>query len=155
MHACKLNPPAWGPEIERELSRLERLSAGALREELQKFDLPGDLDERIGSAIQRRNRLIHHHFEDSELDLAITTGEGISAVVERVNRLALDCGELAVELYFVAAPRLETVLGMSRSEMLKLLQSVDPSTVENEHDRQQLEAILAFGEVDPSELALP
>lgn len=144
-----------GPEVERELSRLERLSAGALRKELQKFDLPGDLDERIGSAIQRRNRLIHHHFEDPELVRAITTGEGIAAVVERVNRLALDCGELAVELSLVAAPRLEAVLGMSRSEMVKLLQSVDPSTVEDVHERQQLEAILATGELDLTELDLP
>jgi hypothetical protein len=144
-----------GPQVGREMSRLERLPAGVLRKELQKFDLPGDLDERIGSAIQRRNGLIHHHFEDPELVRAIATGERIAAVVERVNRLALDCGELAVELYLVATPRLEAVLGMSKSEMVKLLQSVDPSTVENEHARQQLEAILAFDELDLTDLDLP
>jgi hypothetical protein len=144
-----------GPEIARELSRLERLSAGALREELQKFNLPGDLDERIDSAIQRRNRLIHHHFEDPELVRAVATGEGLADVVERVDRLALDCGELAVELYSVAAPRLEEVLGMSLSEMFKLFESVDPSTVVNKHERKQLEAILALGEMDLTELDLP
>ena len=143
------------PELGEELTRLEGLPSGAVLNEVRKFDLPGDLDGRISDAIARRNRLLHHQFEDPELVRAVVSGEGIDAVVERVNRLALDCGELAVELYVVASPRLEAALGMSRGEIVEALKSIDPEAVADPVERQQFEAILALGEVDLDDLGLP
>jgi hypothetical protein len=135
---------------EQELSRLEHLPAGPLLKELRKLDLPGGLDERIGDAIDRRNQLFHHPVEDPEMVAAIVRGEDIDAVVKRVEQLAIDCGELAVELQAVAVAKLEAVLGKSQAELVQIVQSVDPATVEDPHDRRQLEAIIALGDADLS-----
>src|ERR1700685_4455546 len=91
----------------KELARLERAPAGVLFGELQKLDLPADLDQRIADAIDRRNRVIHRPIEDPEIVRAIVGGESIDPVTERVQQVALDCGKIAVEPQAVAGPRLE------------------------------------------------
>ena len=75
-------------------------------------------------------------------------------MIARLDKLALECDELAVELHAVATPRLEAALGMSSTEMINALRSVDPAIVADPAERQQLEAILALGDVDLDELDL-
>jgi hypothetical protein len=133
---------------EQELSRLEHLPARPLLNELRKLDLPGDLDQRISDAIDRRNQLVHHPTEDPEMVRAIVHGEGVDAVLKRVEQLAIDCGELAVELQIVAAARLEAMLGMSQAQMLEVLRSVDLAAIEDPAMRRQLEAVRALGAVE-------
>jgi hypothetical protein len=136
----------------RAIARFERLPAGPLLTELRRMDLPGDLAERIGSAVARRNALIHHPIEDARLVRAIAHGEGVEDALAAVERLALDCGELAVELFTVAAQRLEAHTGVSREQMMQLLLTLDPQAAGDERDRRRIEAIQAVG---PFELDFP
>jgi hypothetical protein len=136
------------PELGDELSRLEGLSAGVLHKTLRALELPDDLDARIADAIKRRNQLVHHPMEDPDLVRAATAGEDVAPVVERIDRLALDCGELAVELQMVASPRLEAVLGKSPPEMLEMLREADLDAIEDPDLRRQVEAIRAAGDLE-------
>ena len=92
----------------KELSRLERAPAGQLLEVLKTLDLPDDLAARIAATIDRRNAIIHRPIEDPEVVQAVVKGENIDVVVTRVEQIALDCGQIAVELQAVTGPRLET-----------------------------------------------
>ncbi len=89
-------------KLDTELAGLDALTAGDLRRELQKFGLPSDLDERIDDAIKRRNRFVHHLMEDPVLLSAAVSGKGLEAAVAQLERLAIDSGELAVELHLFA-----------------------------------------------------
>jgi hypothetical protein len=135
------------PEV--ELAKLELATAGQLLNQLRDLLLPDDLVKRIEAAIEGRNRLIHHPLENPEMVRAIASGEGVAAVLEKIDRLALDCGELAVELHTVAAARLEVMLGTSREELLAMLNAVDLETIEDPRLRDQLEAVRAFGDLYP------
>ncbi len=132
------------------IARFERLPAGPLLKELRRLDLPGDLDERIGDAIHRRNNLIHHAIEDAQLTRAIVHGEKVEDAVDAVDRLALDCGELAVELFVVASERLEALTGMTVEQMMQMLLALDPAGASDERDRRRLEALQAIGPIDLS-----
>ena len=146
-------------ELAKEIARVERLTAGEARHELRKLGLPADLDRRIDDVVTRRNQLVHRILEDPELVRAVASGEGIDAAVQRIEQLALDCGELAVELHRFAGGKLEARLGRSQQELLVLVQSLDPATITDPRDRRQLEAIIAMGAVDfsspPSDERLP
>lgn len=135
------------PEFGDMLSRLENLPAGALHKALRALDLPKDLDVRIADAIDRRNQIVHHPVENPEMMRAVATGEGIDAVVERINELALDCGELAVELQIVASDRLGAMLG-SPAEMFEMLRACDLDAIKDSRMRKQIEAIRAAGDFD-------
>ncbi len=132
-----------GPEVSNELSRLETLPAGAVRKALQRFGLPEQLEARLAAAIEGRNNLIHHQIEDPELVRAAVTGDGREGVVSRIERLSLDCVELAVELAAFALPRLEAKLG-TREQLVRLMGSIDPASVEDESMRRQLESVQAL-----------
>jgi hypothetical protein len=86
--------------------------------------------------------------EDPELASALTTGEGIDAAVARIERLAVDCGQLTVELHRFAGGELEALLGKSQQELLALMRSIDPATIADPRQRREVEAILAMGDVD-------
>jgi hypothetical protein len=135
---------------EPELSKLEYLTAGPLLDQLRKLDLPGDLAERISDAIDRRNQLMHRAFEDPEMVAAIARGKGLDTVVSRVERLAIDCGELAVELQLVAGARVEAMLEMPQAEMAQVLASIDLAQISDPRWRAQLEAVRALGDADLS-----
>jgi hypothetical protein len=83
---------------------------------------------------------------------AVVKGENVDAVVTRVEQVALDCGQIAVELQAVTGPRLENMLGTTRDELVGLLASIDLESVADARSRQQLEAIRALGGTD---LTLP
>jgi hypothetical protein len=120
---------AQSDSFAKRLSRVEDLTAGQARHELRLLGLPTDLDERIDGAAKRRNQLVHHIVEDPQLVRAIATGEGMDAEVKRVERLALDCGELAVELHDFAVAKLEGIL-------------------EDPRERAQVEAAQAAADLD-------
>lgn len=127
-------------ELGRELSRLERLPAGALRDELRKFELPDDLNVRIADAIDGRNHVVHHLMEDPDMIRVVTAGEGVDEMVERITSLAADCAELATELIVVAAQRLAPMLP---PDTLQTLLTCDLDTIADPQMRKQIEAMRA------------
>ncbi len=135
-------------ELERQLTRLNKLPGGELLKQLRTLAIPSDLADRIDEAIRRRNLLVHHLFEDAELAKAIIDGDEIGSVVERFERLALDCAELAVELQLFALPRLEAVLGVTRDGMVEMIKAMDPSAIPDGDDREQLKALQALTGLD-------
>lgn len=81
--------------------------------------------------------------------MSAVAGEGdLGSVVTRIDRLALDCGELATELEAFALPKLLELTGMSASEVVEAMKSIDPTTVTDPRDRKRLEAIQAFTDID-------
>jgi hypothetical protein len=123
----------------------EQLTGGQARSQLEVLGLPADLNARIRDAIERRNAVLHRPLEDADLARAVGTGEGLETVVERIERLALDCGELGVELERYAGDRLAAMLGISREQMAQMVATLDPATVPDERTRTQLEAVKASG----------
>src|SRR5205823_1466594 len=118
-----------------------------LLKELRALNLSTELHDRIDYAIKRRNALVHRTFEDPDLARAVSRG-CFEGPAERINQLAIDCGELAVELEAFAIPNLEAALGMSRFELVELVKSIDLSTFADARSRKQLEAIQAFADLD-------
>jgi hypothetical protein len=140
--------------LPNELSKLEKLTSGGLLEKLRKLGLPRELDNRIADAVDRRNDLVHRTFEDPELARAIG-GEGdIDAVVKRIERLALDCGELALELEMFAIPKLLEMTGTSPAELIDLIKGIDPGTITDLGERKQLEAVQAFAGLEDLSVVL-
>jgi len=76
----------------------------------------------------------------------VTADASVEPVVVRIERLAIDCGELAVELHVFALGELERETGMTRAQMVERIMSVDPTTVKNLRDRERLESIQAVGD---------
>lgn len=131
---------ALGPKLDA----LTRLPGGELLRRLRTFRLPADLADRIDDVIQHRNQLVHHLYEDPELAKAIIDGADLSGVLQRFERLAVDSGELAVELQLFAMPRLEALFGATRAQMVEMVKELDPATLDNARDREQLEALQAL-----------
>jgi len=127
------------PKLERELTDSDALTAGQLLGRLRNLDLPDELEIRIADAIRRRNNLVHHTFEDPDLAAFVLDAKSSSALIGRINQLAVDCASLTVELELVAVPRLEHALGKSRAELVELANSIDLTTITDPRERQQLE----------------
>lgn len=140
------DPASYG--LEKRLTAVERLTGGQARHALRELGLPANLDARIRHAVDRRNALLHRPMEDVQLIKAVTTGVGVEAVADRVNRLALDCGELAVELEAFARRKVEATSGKSRAEIFEMVRGLDPQMIEDPHMRQQVEAVQAAGALD-------
>lgn len=130
-----------------ELWKLDRETGGTLLGRLRKLGLPVDLYDRILSAVERRNQIVHRPFDDPELARAIAGTGNVEDVAKRIERLALDCGELAVELDMFAIPKVIEMSGMSLTEIVDALKTADPETFGGFRDRKQLEAVQAFLEV--------
>lgn len=140
--------------LPKELSKLDKLTSGGLLEKLRKLGLLEELDKRIADSVGRRNDLVHRTFEDPELARAIG-GEGdIDAVVKRIERLALDCGELALELEMFAIPKLLEMTGTSPAELIDLIKGIDPGTITDPGERKQLEAVQAFASLEDLSVVL-
>jgi double-stranded uracil-DNA glycosylase len=137
--------PTDGTNHAGEMAELGNLTAGQLRRRLGERGLPEDLDGRIGDAISRRNRLIHHLFEDPRLARAATRGEGSDEAVGNLEELALDCAKLSVELQSFAVPRIEASLGASTEQLVDFMLSLDPAEIAGREEREQLEAIQSLG----------
>ena len=76
-------------------------------------------------------------------------GEGVDAAVARVERLALDCAQLAIQLFLGAAPWVEAMMRKSWSDLMDLFRTIDLDTIADPRLRQQIEAIRAMGNFDP------
>jgi hypothetical protein len=134
-----------------ELTKLENMPAGYLLKELQKLGLPDDLSCRISGAIERRNELVHHLMEDADIVRAVAGLDEIDAAVDRVDQLALDCAALAGELHVVAGKGVEAAIRKSPSELLAMLQAIDPETM----DPRSLRQLEAVRSLDGLDLTLP
>jgi class 3 adenylate cyclase len=146
------DPAGYG--LDDILVATEQLTGGQARSQLEVLGLPADLNARIRDAIERRNAILHRPLEDADLARAVGTGEGIEAVVERIERLALDCGELGVELERFAGDKLAAMLGLSREQMAQMVTTLDPATIPDERMRAQVEAVQASG-IDLSQHPYP
>jgi hypothetical protein len=129
-------------DLDEALSRLERRPAGALLRELERLDLDDGIAARISELIERRNRLVHGFMEDSDVIEAIERGTTAS-LVERVDRLAIDCQLLLNELTPTAFGGLERIFGVPLERLLDVLLSIDPETVTDERLRAQLAVVHA------------
>ncbi len=148
---CEREVSEHGQITERlaaEAQRTEALTGGQLLSELRSLDLSTELDARLGDAIGRRNRLVHQLMEEPELVRAITKKEPVDAALEKLERLALDCAALSLQLQAVALPKLESVLGGSATEFATALASLDPADLDDPRGRRQLEALQALGDVE-------
>ncbi len=146
------DPAGYG--LASVLADTEKLTGGQARSQLQALGLPDDLNARVRDAIERRNAVLHRPLEDADLSKAIGTGEGIGKVVERIERLALDCGELGVELERYAGDRLVAALGVSREQIAHWAATLDPATIEDQRMGEQIEAVQASG-IDLSQHPYP
>jgi TDG/mug DNA glycosylase family protein len=128
----------------KRLARAERMTGGQLLRELAKLGLPKDLEARIDDVVERRNRLVHHLFEQPEMIAALEPGPAREAAIEQIDLLALDCGGLAVELQTFALSRIEDATGRSRQQLLDLVLSADPAALDGVQ-RTKLEAAQKIG----------
>ena len=78
----------------------------------------------------------------------------MEVVVQRVKQLALDCAALAIELVLFAVPRLEAMFGMSRHNLVAIVRSIDPDSVADPRDREQLRAVQALANLEDLPAAL-
>jgi hypothetical protein len=133
--------------LDSELRRLRRLTAGALLTELGKRGLATELHERIRGAIERRNDLVHRTVEDPELSAGLGRGEGLDPVVARTTQLAAVCGELTVELVAFAIPKILEHLDLSLTDVIRMMEAADPATIPEPDQRRRIEAIRGLGDL--------
>lgn len=134
-----------GKTLREQAAELETLTAGQLLRRLREQGLPEGLERRIDDAVSRRNRLVHHLFEDPQLVRAIVRTEAADDAVGQLQQLALDCAALSVELQLFALPKIEALMGASKEELLDFVLSLDPAQIQQQAEREQLEAIQALG----------
>jgi uncharacterized protein YidB (DUF937 family) len=134
--------------MSEQLAALENMTAGRLLNHLRKLGLSADLDRRISAVIERRNQLVHLTYEDADLVKAFSGGEDLDRMVGRLEQLAIDSGEVALELHLVALPKLEAMFGVSQAELIELVKNTDPDSIADPRFRTQLLAIQAFGDLD-------
>jgi double-stranded uracil-DNA glycosylase len=140
----------------KRLAEISTLTAGRLRGQLRDRGLPPDLDRRIDDVVSRRNRVVHHLFEDPRLVRAARDDEAEDEAVAYLEELALDCAGLSLELQAFAIPRIEARLGASGAQLLDVVLSADPTRIEGRAEREQLEAIQSLADAaDRDELLSP
>jgi|GEM_PF-181191 len=128
-----------------QIAELEGLTAGRLLGRLRERGLPEDLERRIDSAITRRNRLVHHLFEDPQLVKAMADPEASPEAIGKLQQLALDCAALSVELQLFALPKIEASVGASKEDLLDFVLSLDSAQIQKQSERGQVEAIQTLG----------
>jgi TDG/mug DNA glycosylase family protein len=134
-----------GKTLGEQVAELENLTAGRLLSRLRERGLPDELERRISDAISRRNRMVHRLFEDPQLVKAMA-GTGVAdEAVATLQQLALDCAALSAELHLFAMPKIETSIGASKEELLDFVLSLDPAQIQQELEREQVEALQELG----------
>jgi double-stranded uracil-DNA glycosylase len=136
-----------GKALGEQVAKIETLTAGQLLRRLSEKGLPEELERRIDDVISRRNRLIHHLFEDPRLVNSVVQTEAADDAVEQLQRLALDCAALSVELQMFALPKIESLTGVSKEQLLDSVLSLDAAQIPQQAKREQLEAIQALGDI--------
>jgi hypothetical protein len=143
-----------GPLLEARLASMSRMTAGQLLREVRRLGLPSDLDDRISAVITRRNDLVHHMYEDPAFVQAFLGGEHLRLAMGRLQQLAVDAAELAVELQLFAVPKLEAVFGLTQQDLVQLVKGMDAQAVTDARYRKQVDAIQAFLEVCDLDLGI-
>ena len=124
-------------EVGRELSHLERRTAGGLLRVLVRLGVAEHLAVRIQDLIDRRNQLVHGFMEDASVVNAVATRE-LAPVVARVDQIAADCQALINEIAPPAFGALETMFGMSLSGLSEMLRSLELDSISDERLREQV-----------------
>jgi TDG/mug DNA glycosylase family protein len=89
--------------------------------------------------------MVHRLFEDPQLVKAMA-GTGVAdEAVATLQQLALDCAALSAELHLFAMPKIETSIGASKEELLDFVLSLDPAQIQQELEREQVEALQELG----------
>ncbi|HVQ59577.1 MAG TPA: mismatch-specific DNA-glycosylase [Solirubrobacterales bacterium] len=134
-----------GKTLGDQVEELQHLTAGQLLHRLREQGLPEDLEQRIDDAITRRNRLVHHLFEDPQFVRAVTQGGETDEAIGQLAQLALDCAALSVELQTFALQKIEGLTGSSKEQLVEGLLSLDPAQIQAQGERERLEAIQGLG----------
>jgi hypothetical protein len=82
--------------------------------------------------------------EDPVLMPAAVSGNGVEEAAAQLDRLALDCMELAVELHVYSARLLMAILGTTPAGMIELMSKLDPTTVSDSGERALLETAMGM-----------
>lgn len=129
-------------ELAEDLSLLERRPAGALLRTLERLGIDDDIAERISELIDRRNRLVHGFMEDSRVMAALESGD-TTPLVDRVDRIALDCQSLVDEFAPAAFAGIERIFGLSLEQLLDAVRAIGPDSVSDARLREQLAVVQA------------
>ena len=144
--AAEAEQGAHGSEtLGKQVAALENLTAGQLLRRLREQGLPQNLEGRIAGAVSRRNRLVHHLFEDPKLAGAVAGDGAADEAIGQLQQLALDCAALSVELQSFALPKIEASMGASKEELVNFVLSLDSKQIQQQAVREQLEAIQTLG----------
>jgi hypothetical protein len=145
----KLNTAKGRHALSRKFERLEKKTAGQLLYQLRELGLDIDVADRIDGAIKRRNHLVHDLVSDVEM-IAVVVGQNpVEPLAGRIERLAVECGELAVELQVFAKHEMERETGMTSDQLVKQLLATDPALFDSATDRARLEALRKLGDPGP------
>ncbi len=82
--------------------------------------------------------------EDPVLMPAAVSGNGVEEAVAQLDRLVLDCMELAVELHVYSARLLRAILDMTPAGMIELMSKLDPTTVSDSGERALIETAMGM-----------
>lgn len=129
-------------DLGNDLSRLERLPAGALLQTLQQLGIDEDLAGRISELIGRRNRLVHGFMEDAEVIAAFERGD-VVPLVQRVDDIALDCQRVVNQLAPSAFAGLEQLFGIPLEQLIDVVLTIDPDSIADTRLRDQLSLLRA------------
>jgi hypothetical protein len=131
----------FGDEL---ISRLVRMPAGALLNALREFGYGDELAKEIATAIDSRNRLIHHLYEDPDFIEVVAQRKGLDGIVERVEALVESIHVIVVKLEPGLASSTEQIFGGPPMHLLSQLQDLDLDAIDDEDLRKQLKAIRSF-----------
>jgi len=137
-------PEIGSEKLDKRLAELRTLTAGKLLGRLRERGLPEDLQRRIDDAVDRRNQLVHHLYEDPVLLRAVMRNEPPDDAIGQLQGLALDCAGLSVELQMFALAKIEDAFGGPKQELLDAVLSLDPEQIADPAERNLLEAAQAL-----------
>lgn len=127
----------------RLVSRLETKTAGALLVELQPLEYDEALAAELVDVIDRRNHFVHHLFDDADLFGAMTDDGGFGRLAARVEALTGDIFSVVSKLEPGVTEGMSKIFGSPR-QILASVRQLDPTTIEDDEVRRQLEAMQAL-----------
>ena len=129
----------------KEVEELENLTAGQLLRRLREQGLPEDLR----AANRRRNLATQQTCPPSLRRPAARQSDDTRGESRRSHRtagqLALDCAALSLELQTFALQKIEGLMGASKEQLIEAVLSLDPTQIQVQSKREQLEAIQELG----------
>lgn len=126
------------------VTELERKPAGKLLASLRELGYEESLAERIAAVIQERNHFIHHLYADPAFMRAFARRKGVEEIVLRIEALVIRLHELARELEPGVIAGVSEMFGCSPADLLGQIKQIEPSELDDDESRKQLEALRDF-----------